>query len=418
MFEIDLLFSFLFMALLFLRQISIIKDPNKINYAPLIIGIGIISGILHFTIQSEDKNLLLLLKESFLPVLVSLLLYIVMNILHQTQKNQDARAENISQAELYEKIEELKEFSAQIEKRVLLSQNQEQLIQDEMRERFRHDIKTLDSILNNQNKFLEKFDELRGWHFDVTKSFENFTEVQLPSLDNIVHKHIDILRLSEQDHFNKVKAMLEKSVDNRDSIKEGVAELKASLDSMNTLAQAVAKTIVKSTQDQLFDTLRTFTKEIVLLKSHTESINTALFESENTLGGIKDQSEMIMKQMILSSKKMSELQVQNGALHDIYLAMKELMRDVEAIKSEYTKSESQLSMIVDGFNETKEQQIDNFHEKIQITLNELNFRMDEFNQKLSKYEPSTTQDLSQSVQFLSKQAQLKNRYTDLESQNN
>lgn len=415
MFEIDLLFSFLFMALLFLRQISIIKDRNKINYAPLIIGIGIISGILHFIVQSEDKNLLLLLKESFLPVLVALLLYIVMNILHQTQKNQDTRAEDISQTELFEKIEELKEFSAQIEKRVLLSQNQEQLLQDEMRERFRHDIKTLDSILTNQNKFLEKFEELRNWHFEVTKSFENFTEVQLPSLDNIVHNHIDILCLSEQDHFNKVKAMLEKSVDNKDSIKEGVTELKASLESMNTLAQAVAKTIVKSTQDQLGDTVRAFAKEIVLLKSHTESLNTALLESENKLGGIKDQSEMIMKQMILSSKKMSELQVQNSALYDIYTTMKELMRDVEAIKSEYIKSESQLSMIIEELNETKGRQIDNFSEKIQMMLNELNFRMDELNQKLSKFEPSSAQDLSQSVQFLSKHAQLKNRYTDLES---
>lgn len=415
MFEMDLLFSFLFMALLFLRQISIIKDPNKINYAPLIIGVGIISGILHFIIENEDKNLLLLLKESFLPVLVSLLLYIVMNILHQTQKNQDARAEDILQTELCEKIQELKEFSAQIEKRVLLTQNQEQSMQDEMRERFRHDIKTLDTILNNQNKFLEKFEELRNWHFDVTKSFKNVTEVQLPSLDNIVHKHIDILRLSEQDHFNKIKAMLEKSVENKDSIKEGVAELKTSLESMNTLAQAVAKTIVKSTQDQLSDTVRAFSKEIVLLKSHTEALNTALFESENKLGGIKDQSEMIMKQMILSSKKMNELQVQNSALYDIYTAMKELMKDVESIKSEYVKSQSQLSMIIDGFNETKEQQIENLDEKIETLLNELSMKMDELSQKISKYEPSTAENLSQSVQFLSKQAQLKNRYTDLES---
>lgn len=415
MFEIDLMFSFLFMALLFLRQISIIKDPNKINYAPLIIGIGVISGILHFIVQSEDKNLLLLLKESFLPILVSLLFYIVMNILHQTQKNQDSRVEDISKTELFEKIEELKEFSTNIEKKVLLAQNQEQIMQDEMRERFRHDIKTLDTILSNQNKFLEKFEELRGLHFNVTKSFENFTNVQIPSLDSIVHKHIDILRLSEQDHFNKVKTMLEKSVDNKDSIKEGVTELKASLDSMNTLAQAVAKTIVKSTQDHLGDTVRAFAKEIILLKSHTESLNTALFESENKLGSIKDQSEMIMKQMILSSKKMGELQAQNSSLYDIYTIMKELIKDIESVKTEYANSQSQLSMILDGFNQTSEQNIKHLDKKTELMLEELDIKIDEFTKKLSKYEPSTTQDLSQSVQFLSKQAQLKSRYTDLES---
>ncbi len=415
MFEIDLLFSFLFMALLFLRQISIIKDPNKINYAPLIIGIGIISGILHFTIESEDKNAVLLLKESFLPVLVSLILYIVMNILHQTQKNQDAKLEDISQRELVEKIEELKEFSAQIEKRVLLSQNQEQLVQEEMRERFKHDIKALDALLINQNKFLEKFDELREWHLDVTKSFENFTEVQLPSLDGIVHNHIDILRLSEQDHFNKVKAMLEKTVENKEAIKEDMAHFRESVESLNSISQTVAKTVVKYTQEQLSEIMKPFAKEIFTLQSHTQGLSTALYESEGKLSGIKEQSEMIMKQMILSSKKMSELQVQNGALYDIYATMRELMKDIEVVKSEYVKSQSQLSMIVNEFHDSKESQKENIDEKIQTLLDNLTSKMDEFMEKLSKHEPSTAQDLSQSVQFLSKQAQLKNRYTDLES---
>ena len=44
MFDIDLLIAFAFMALLFLRQISILKQPNKINYASLIIIIGTIGG--------------------------------------------------------------------------------------------------------------------------------------------------------------------------------------------------------------------------------------------------------------------------------------------------------------------------------------------------------------------------------------
>jgi len=88
MYESDLLLAFSFMALLFLRQISILKQANKINYAPLMVGIGAISSIVHFIIFPDQKEISLLLRESLLPLLVSLLLYIVMNILHQTQQTQ------------------------------------------------------------------------------------------------------------------------------------------------------------------------------------------------------------------------------------------------------------------------------------------------------------------------------------------
>ena len=80
MFANDLLLSFAFMAILFLRQIFILRQPNKINYAPLMVGIGLISSIVHFIIHPEVTDFVLLVRESLFPLLVSLLLYIVMNI--------------------------------------------------------------------------------------------------------------------------------------------------------------------------------------------------------------------------------------------------------------------------------------------------------------------------------------------------
>lgn len=94
MFANDLLLSFAFMAILFLRQISILRQPNKINYAPLMIGIGLISSIVHFIIYPEVVDSILLVRESLFPLLVSLLLYIVMNVLHQTQESEDSKVQN------------------------------------------------------------------------------------------------------------------------------------------------------------------------------------------------------------------------------------------------------------------------------------------------------------------------------------
>src|SRR3990167_5708029 len=224
MFDGDLLLAFAFMALLFLRQISILKQPNKINYAPLMMGIGAISGTVHFITHPETADTLLILKESLFPILVALILYVIMNILHQTQQSDQSKIQHEFTKELIEQLTQLKEFSAELEKKMILNQNEDRRVQEETRERFRHDIKVLDAILVNQNRFLEKFEEVDKWHDYVVKSFENFTEVQLPSLDNIVHKHIDMLRVAEQDHFNKVKATLTKAVESRGDIAVEIEE--------------------------------------------------------------------------------------------------------------------------------------------------------------------------------------------------
>ncbi len=418
MFDADLLIAFTLMALLFLRQISILKQPNKINYAPLMLGIGAISAVVHFILHPDNIDMFMALKESFFPILVSLILYIIMNIFHQTQQREQEKTQHESTKALIEQLGELKEFTSELEKKMILNQNQDKQIQEENRERFKHDIKALDSILINQNRFLEKFEEMRGWHEDVKSSFENFTDVQIPSLDNIVHKHIDILRVAEQDHFNKVKATLAKAIESRSDIIDEIEELKENLQEMSNISKSIAKAIVKETIGELSSIAKSFEKEVLSLRTHTEGVNTSLYESENRLGGIKEQSEIIMKQMILSSNKMSELQDQNSSLHDIYSTMRDLMKDIEVIKSEYVKSQSQLSMIVKEFRDMKENEIKSAKVQMELLGNELAAKIESSLDKLHKDYSLASQDISQSVKFLSKQAQLKSGYAASQSQEN
>jgi len=418
MFDADLLIAFAFMALLFLRQISILKQPNKINYAPLMLGIGAISAVIHFILYPDGAEIAMALKESFFPILVSLILYIIMNIFHQTQQREQEKTQYEFTKALIEQLDELKEFTSELEKKMILNQNQDKQMQDESRERFKHDIKALDSILINQNRFLEKFEELRSWHEDVKSSFENFTDVQIPSLDNIVHKHIDILRVAEQDHFNKVKATLTKAIESRNEIIDEIEDLKENLQQMSNISKNISKAIVKETIGELSSVSKSFEKEVLSLRSHTEGVNTSLYESENRLGGIKEQSEIIMKQMILSSNKMRELQDQNSSLHDIYSTMRDLMKDIEVIKSEYVKSQSQLSMMVKEFKEIQENEIKSAKEQMELLGNELAAKIESSLDKLHKDYSLASEDISQSVKFLSKQAQLKSGYAASQSQEN
>ncbi|MDD2450127.1 MAG: hypothetical protein PHG10_10720 [Sulfurimonas sp.] len=412
MFDNDLLLAFVFMAILFLRQISILKHPNKINYAPLMIGVGAISSVVHFIIHPDVTNVILLLRESFLPLLVSLLLYIVMNILHQTQQTQSARTKDEFSQFIVSQVNELKEFMADLESRMVLTQQEDREAQKNLREKFKHDIKSLNSIELNQGKFLEKFDEMQEWHSGVSKAFENFTNVQLPELDNVVHKHIDMLRVAEQDHYNKTKATLQKALENKYDVSEDIESLKENLTSMRAISDDIAKAITKHTLEQLSGITKAFENQIVSLKSHTEGVSTALYEGENRLNSIREQSEMIMKQMVLSSKKMNELEEKNSGLHDIYTTIKDLVGEIEHIKSDYVKSQAQLSSIVNNLSRAQQEEINSVKEQMEDLIVILTKKIDNSLDKLHEHYHIASQDITDSVKVLAKKAQIKG-YTDL-----
>ncbi len=410
MFNSDLLLAFTFMAVLFLRQIVILKRPNKINYAPLMIGIGSIATIVHFIINPETQDVVLLLRESVLPLLVALLFYIIMNILHQTQVSENARTQEEFTRVLVQEISDLKSFILEIETNMNTTQQSEKESQEDIRHKFKEDIQALETIQLNQSTLIDKFEKMEEWHKSVNKSFEYFSEVQLPELDGVVHKHIDILRVAEQDHYNKLTSLLENSVEKRKDVSEDIEELKSSIDSIKTVSKEIANSITKHTLQQLSGVTKAFEDQIIGLKLHTEGVTTSLQEGESTLKVIRTQSEMIMNQMVLSSSKMKELQGQNSELSDVYASLKEIIADVESVKSDYIKSQAQLSSISKELADSKDEQVQQMRKKIDKLSESVLKEIEESLEKLHEHYHITGTDITQSVQMLAKRAQSKNGY--------
>lgn len=407
MLEHDLLLAFVFMAILFLRQISILKQPNKINYAPLMIGIGAISSLVHFIIHPDTQNVVLLIRESIFPLLVALLLYIVMNILHQTQRTESSRAKDEFTKGLIAQVTQLKEFMSDVEARMILSGQEDRAVQEEVRGKFREDIKALDAIKVNQAKFLEKFEDMDKWQEKVSQEFETLINVQMPEFDSVVNKHIQVLRVSEQDHFNQLKVRIEKALEDRVDVSEDIAELKQSLENMKNISENIANTIIKHTIQQLSTVSREFEGQLLSLKSHTEGMKTSLFEDENRLSSIREQSEIILKQMVLSSNKMDELESKNNGLHDVYTTIKDLMSDIEAVKADYVKAQSELTNISSELQISENEQLETMKNQIEALSEDLSKKIDESLEKLHEHYHIAEGDISQSVQFLAKRSQLK-----------
>ena len=414
MFDIDLLIAFAFMALLFLRHVAILKKPNKINYAPLMIAIGAIATLVHFIIHPDPSNFVLLMRESLIPLLVAVILYIIMNILNQTKESYSAKLHDEFTKVLVQEITQLKKFILDLESRMTEYSQEDRRTQLEIQEKFTTDVHSLEAIQANQIEFAKKFDNIQEWHESVTKSFAYFSEVQLPELDNVVHKHIDLLRVAEQDHYNKLTQLLEKAGESRYDIAEDIEMLKSSLESMKALSDSVAKTIVEKTFTKFATVTQEFEAQLMSLKLHTESIKTALYEDESVLSNIRTQSEMIMKQMLLSANKMDELEKQTSSLGKISVDMKELVEDIENIKADYVKAQSQLTQLSSMLHSLKDENFTAMEAKIEALSSALSQKIDEAVQKLYEHYHIANENITESVKIMAKKAQLQKGYTELD----
>ena len=414
MYDIDLLIAYCFMVLLFLRQVAILKKPNKINYAPLMLAMGALSTLIHFIIHPSSSNMIVLARESLFPFLVALMLYIVMNILNQTKESQNAKMHDAFTKVLADEINQLKKFILELEQRMTLASKEDMSIQKDIREEFKNDIKTLDTIQANQMEFTKKFDRLQEWHEDIRKSFAYFSEEQMPDIDNVVHKHIDLLRISEQDHYNKLTQLIEKAVENKFDASEEIDALKASMESVKSISNDISQSIIEDTLSRFSDISKDFESQIISLKLHAEGIKTSLYEDENVLTNIRAQSEMIMKQMILSSKKMDELEKQNSNLSQVYSDINELVSEIGLIKSDYVKAQSQLASLSKELENSKNENLNDMKNKIDELSINLSSKIDESLERLYEHYHITNEKITQSVQTLTKKAQLQKGYTELD----
>lgn len=410
MLSLDFLISFSFMALLFLRQVYILKQPNKINYAPLMLAIGFISTILHFITYPENGELAVIFRESLLPLLVSLILFIIMNIFHQTQQSAIAKNQENFVKVLAGELTELKSFILDLEKRMSQAQQEDRKAQEEIIAKFKNDLGALEKIQSNQMKFVDMFKDVENSLGDVKKEYKYFSEIQVPELDRVIHKHIDILRVAEQEHYNKLKTIVEESTANKVDVTQELAEMKESMEGMKNLSYEVANSIIKHTLSQLSGVTKSYEDQINLLKAHSEGIKTSLSEDDTILTNIRSQSELLLQQISLMSKKMLDFQAQQSEFGGVFKNIESLVDEIEAIKSDYVKAQSQLSSISTELLESKDEKVLEMKKSLDELSENLSNKVDESLEKLYEHYHIASKDITQSVQILAKKAQIQKGY--------
>ncbi len=380
------------------------------------LGLGAISSVIHFIISPENQNIIYTLKGSFIPMLVALMLYIVMNIMHQTQVAENERVRMEFTHALIDQISKLKEFIAKLEGRMVEYAKEESELRNDFMIKFNQDIETLGKLLHNQTMFMEKFEEVRKWHSDLTELFINFTEFKLPELDSIVHRHIEMLRISEGEHFEQLQRFLKETLGDKEEVREELGRVLHEIKRIESLSEEIAKKITEKTIEELSRVSQSFETELLSLKSHTEALKTSLYEGENTLEGIKNQSEFVIKQMVLISKKMEEFEEKKEMMRELGVRLMPLLEKIESIEKEYLQATAKLQEIIQELKQNEREYFDELTSKTQRTLERVDTKVDDTLSEIKEKYIVATDGISESVKILAKKAQLqKGGYNNEES---
>lgn len=408
MLDIDLLFSFLLMGILFIRQVIIFKQPNKINYAPLLLGVGGIGTMTHLLLQPENEDFILLLRESMLPFFVGLILFIIMNIMRQTQQQQNTVYEHDFTDSLMDQVMQLKAYVGVLEGNQHQLHEQEDTMQHDMTVLFEKEIDALHVIQENQKGLIEQLSSIIDVQNESLKDFEDFTQREMPDLDNVIHRHIDMFRVAEQDHFNQIKQLVEGS--EQIALGEKLDAFRVTIDHMAENNREAAKEMVAQASRETRVMLSDFSKQLTALRSQAEGIATSLSEDETMFQSLREQSQLVMKQMVLSAQQMNEISSDGERIRAIYEPLGGLNKEVVEIHDDYISARLQLETLAKTLRAVETDRLEKMQHYIEALGDQLDNKIGDSMDALHEHYHIAQKDISKSVKELSSRNRLQQSY--------
>ena len=405
MISIDLLLTIFVMSLLFLRHTAVYKDPNKINYTPVVLALGVIGGLLHFILSSGmDESVL---KESLLSLSVGIVLYAIMSIMSQTVSVISKNEKRLRLDSIGDDLMALTSSVATLKDRLDLVAQMESSTHDQLRNVFKEELDALNVIQSNQKLFVSKIEALLAQQQSAMEKFEEFTLSELPSLDNVVHRHIDLLRVAEQDHFNQLKNVVRLSCDEQKEVHIQLKEMQDLVVKMSH--QHLPEYTINVLQKELDRIVHDFSNHLHILGIKTESIVTSLVENDSLLKGSREQSELIMQQMVLSSKQMREMTTHSKELSESLKPLSRLFASAETLHDEFVDAKGALNELIVTLESYERQEYRTIRQSLESVAAEATAQMQLLVQTLRKEEVHPVVE-TKNVQELASKVKLHKSY--------
>lgn len=404
MFSIDLLITVTIISLLFLRHVSVYKEPNKINYTPVVLALGIMGGIVHLMVEGLDA---ITLKEALVPLIVGLVLFAIMSIMTQTVSVMNTHEDRLRSLAVSDQLASLGVSIATLKDRLDMVAQMESSTHEQLRSVFKEEIDALNVIQSNQKLFVSKIEALLAQQQSTMEKFEDFTLSELPSLDNVVHRHIDLLRVAEQDHFNQLKNVVRLSCDEQKEVHAQLSELRETV--LKIASHQTPDYTITVLQKELDRIVHDFARHIQTLGVKSEAILSTLHENDAVLKNSREESELIMRQMVLSSTQLKEISHHSKELTESLKPLSNLFGSAEALHHEFATARGKLSELIVTLESYERQEYRAIRQSLEEVAAQATAQMELFIQNIQKHEKLPMIE-TKNVQELASKVKLQKSY--------
>ncbi len=411
MLDVEMIVFFIILSVLFLRQFAIYKQPSKINYAPLLIVIGVSGSLLHFMLHPQSEDITLLLRESAIPLFVSLMMYFILNILNQAQHSSSILHEEALRQKFLKDMQVVKEELSYLSEEITAGNSASEMNSfQSVRTVFQEDIAALHVIQDNQKLFLQKFEDMMARQHDGLKSFEEFSTIKMPEFDTIIHRHIEMLRIAEQDHFNKIKTALESTESQKCDVNETLGTILSTLNSLQNSSDSIAKSVLEQTTGDLTRIFSEYESYLNRLHAQSETLSTSIKESEALLFTLKERSESVVQQMVVVSKNMDKIHANTQEVGDINVPIEKLSSQVSRLEHESIKIKDEINAFSKQLETLKKEELAHREHEIEQLSVSLNDKIDATLEKLYEQYHLAQNDISSTVKELASRSKLQQTY--------
>ena len=402
------------MLVLFWRQLVISKRDGKVNYAPLVLLIGSISSISLFIFSHHENELKHDIQYALMPLLIALIFYMMMYLMYQVKIN-TAKKEKAEHERLLELlITNIKDYFGILDGKLSAIESTEEQTLSAVQMTLKNELAEFSQVSARQTSLAQKLEEMYNQQEIGLSNIQKFLQKDVVDFDKVVHRHIDILRISEQDHYHKLQETLtrikESSTDT--SMQEAIRVLSTQLDGVEESFKDSAFTIANEAKSKLNIMMETMTEGLQNTKQLGESVMLSTQEYEVKLQELHKHVSSLLQKSDTIHESMEDTYAQSQKIRPVYASLNELVSRLMDIYGEYKHAKKELHIVASELGNAEERHFEMMDKKIDALSKEMHVKIDASLRELKEHYHIADRDVTSTVKTLAAKAQMQKSYSE------
>ncbi len=399
----------LIILFLFWRQLAVFKIQGKINYAPLVLIIGSISSLSLFIFSSGELKSDI--QYSLMPLLLSLIFYMLMYIMYQF-KVHDVRIQHNAQEQMLSTLmADIHGYFGVLDEKLSSISNAEEKTLEALQLAVKNELVSFSALSVRQELISKKLEDMYNQEEGALMNIQKFLEQDVMNLDKVVHRHIDILRISEQDHFNKLQNILN-SMNGMEGVEDALVILTNRLDKMEEGFKQRALSLSDEMTKVFKENLESMSSDLQNAKQLSESLGLSTQEYEMKLEELHKQASLLLQKSDTIHESMEDTYAQAQKVRPVYDSLNELISRLMDIYAEYKHAKKELHILAGELGNAEERHFEIMDKKIDDLGLKMHAKIEASLLELKEHYHIADKDVTSTVKTLAAKAQLQKSYTE------